>query len=339
MRAFTLGCALLLGCAHMPTSVVLQKPSAEPAVGFTFLSTKDPLTQKPLKGIAFYPPETVQQGSTPVGPYLLEAREGVAIRSGQHPLVAISHGHAGSRLGHHDLAEHLARAGYIVTAVEHAGDCWNDQSAFGSDRAMLGRAYQVSATIDAVLADAKLGPHVDAGRIGVAGFSAGGYTALVVLGAQPDFSLLQGYCLRHPEDREICGLEKVTITLVSPKPMLDSRVKAGFVMAPLGIFFGPGAFEAVRAPVFLAVAQKDAVLLPDENADRVRTGLKTLAGSRVIPGAGHYVFLAPCTAELARDAAVLCEDPLGVDRVAVHAELQREAKDFFDNALGAWWAP
>jgi len=36
--------------------------------------------------------------------------------------VIISHGHAGSRFGHHDLAEQLARAGYVVAAVEHAGD-------------------------------------------------------------------------------------------------------------------------------------------------------------------------------------------------------------------------
>jgi predicted dienelactone hydrolase len=135
-----------------------------------------------------------------------------------------------------------------------------------------------------------VGPYLLEGRTGVAGFSAGGYTALVLLGAQPDFSLLQGYCTRHPEDREICGLKNVVVTLVSPRPMLASRVRAGFVTAPLGIFFGPGAFEAVRSPVFFA--QEDAVLLPDENAVPVRKGLRTLVESRVIPGAGHYVF--PC---------------------------------------------
>jgi hypothetical protein len=36
---------------------------------------------------------------------------------------------------------------------------------------------------------------------------------------------------------------------------------------------------------------------------------------------------------------MLCKDPLGVDRVAVHAELKREAKDFFDKALGARRTP
>ena len=51
-----------------------------------------------------------------------QTRAGATIAEGLFPLVIISHGHAGSRFGHHDLAEQLARAGYVVAAVEHAGD-------------------------------------------------------------------------------------------------------------------------------------------------------------------------------------------------------------------------
>ena len=94
----------------------------------------------------------------------------------------------------------------------------------------------------------------------------------------------------------------------------------------------------MSAPVFLAWAERDPVLLPDENAEPVKRALErrgSLRGTRLVPGAGHYVFLAPCTAELAGDAARLCEDPVGVDRVAVHRELNAEIASFFEQTLKA----
>lgn len=60
---------------------------------------------------------------------------------------------AGSRYGHHDLAVALARAGYVVCALEHPGDNYADQSGVGTERVLLGRAWQVSAAIDALLED------------------------------------------------------------------------------------------------------------------------------------------------------------------------------------------
>jgi predicted dienelactone hydrolase len=235
--------------------------------------------------------------------------------------------------GHHDLAEHLARSGFVVAAVEHAGDSWRDQSGFGTDRVMLGRPRQVSALIDVALADPALASAIDPSRIGAMGFSAGGYTALLLVGAHPDFTRLAGYCARHPKDPEICARRAVTITSDAPTQTADPRVHAAFVMAPLGIFFGPGAFEGVTAPVYVYEAAQDHVLLPDENAEVVRHGLRTLDGFRSVPGADHYVFLAPCSASLAANAPELCRDPEGIDRVAVHAQVAEDARAFFDKSL------
>ena len=329
----TLVLVLAMSCARAPAALTLQPAATEPAVGLRSITGADPIGSKPLLVVLFYPPAVSKPDLTEVGPYRVEASPEVPIADGQYPLVVISHGHAGSRFGHHDLAEHLARSGFIVAAVEHAGDSWNDQTAFGTDRAMYGRAYQASAAIDAVLADTLIGPHVDPARIGVTGFSAGGYTALTLVGASPDFALRGPYCERHPGDEEICKTPKLEKVLGDLKPMRDTRVKAAFVMAPLGIFFRPAALEAVTTPVFLAWADHDPVLLPDENAERVQHGLKTVSGTHIVQGAGHYVFLAPCTAELASEAARLCEDPVGVDRLAVHRALNAEAATFFRASL------
>src|SRR3546814_17905478 len=67
---------------------------------------------------------------------------------------------------------------------------------------------QITATISAPLADPSWNRLVDAGRIGVAGFSAGGYTSLLVVVSEPRFDRFLRYCERHPDDVEICGLVK-----------------------------------------------------------------------------------------------------------------------------------
>jgi len=322
--AFALG-----GCVHAPPTVRARGP----LVSLLALTLPDPVGTRPLHAAVFAPPlNPVEGDSLWIGPYAIQAREDLPIAPGRHPLVVLSHGHAGSRWGHHDLAVALAQEGYIVAAVEHAGDSWDDQSAFRSDRSLIGRPYQVSAVIDAVLADPRLGPLVDPARIGVAGFSAGGYTALALVGAIPDFFRVAGYCQRHPRDPEICG-GPFRHELELHKPLADPRIRAAFLMAPLAIFFGPDAFEGVHAPVFLASAQKDSVLLPAENANVVLDALGgRLLLANEIPRAEHGVFLAPCSDEL-KAHVPLCLDPPGVDRAAIHAQLQGELSAFFSTAL------
>jgi predicted dienelactone hydrolase len=324
----TLGCGH--GTASCPQLTARKAPSS--TVGFRSFDAIDPLTRGPLPVGVFYPTASATRAGVAMGPYCVAAAPAAPPAAGRMPLVVISHGHAGSMLGQHDLAEALARHGYVVAAVEHVGDSWRDQSASGSDRALLGRAYQISALIDAVLNDPTIGPHVDRARIGVAGFCAGGYTSLLLVGAQPDFTRVRVYCEHHPLDPEICG-KTLQIRMDSPPPTADGRVRAAFVMAPFAIVFGPSAFETVSAPVFLAWAANDHVLLPSENAEPVGRALHTLVGTRRIEGADHFVFLSPCSRELTSEAPELCKDAKGVDRASVHAQLIRDAEQFFDQSL------
>ena len=324
-------CVAALACHAPPRETAPVEHAGD--VGFRLFDATDPLTHEPLPIIVFYPASSRVERPASVGPYRLAAAHDVPIRDGVWPLIVISHGHGGSMLGHHDLAETLARHGYVVAAVEHVGDNWHDASGFRTDRVLLGRAYQMSTMIDAVLADANVGAHVDRTRIGAAGFSVGGYTSLLLVGGRPDFTRGTSYCARHADDDEICGGGPQRATLPSPRPTNDPRVRAAFVMAPLGIFFGPDAFKAVTAPVYLSWAGNDRVLLPDENAEPVMRALPTLAGSHKVEGAGHFVFLAPCSSELAAAAPPLCEDAPGIDRAAVHRQLADDAVTFFDRTL------
>ena len=321
----------LLLCFIALTDCVTVRPPAPltgPVVGYTTRSWRDPVSGGSMRVVLFFPPlRPLVQAATRLGPWWAEAASSESIGLGKHPVVFVSHGRAGSRFGHHDLAVALARAGYVVCALEHPGDNYADQTGVGTG-VLLGRAWQVSAAIDGLLADPLFGSHLDASRIGVAGFSAGGYTSLLLVGARPDFTRWAGYCARNPTDNELCKDKPPALTVPGDRPTKDARVKAAFVMAPLGVFFGPDSFSAVRAPVSLAVAEKDSVLIAAENAAAIREGLSTIFEFTQIDGADHYVFLAPCGGE-----AKLCADPPGVDRRAVHERLNTGAVKFFDAHL------
>jgi hypothetical protein len=94
---------------------------------------------------------------------------------------------------------------------------------------------------------------------------------------------------------------------------------------------GPYALDATENAPPIPV---DEVLLPRFNVLHIAPHIKTLAGIRMIPDAGHYVFLAPCSRELARGNADICEDPPGVDRVAVHRQINAAALAYYRKTLG-----
>ncbi len=335
--------ACLLACFLPSPGASAQAPTG---VGFQAISVHDPVTGGEMPGFVFYPSPT-SPGTTWRGPYELHATAGAPAMPGAKPLVVVSHGHAGSALGHHDLAEYLAGHGFVVATFEHPGDNFHDQGGAGTAAVLDGRPVQVKAVVHSLLDDAHWAPLIDADRIGVAGFSAGGYSALAVVGAVPRFDLYVGYCARHPQDPD-CGLLQELQAQGKATEALDAlqsgfggwggadapEVKAAFVMAPLSLVFDEAGLSGVTRPVFLYYAKEDKVLPPDENALHLAPLLRSIAGVKAIPGAGHYVFLAPCSPGLAREAPDLCADAPGVDRAAEHARINADALAFFRAKLG-----
>lgn len=319
---------------------------AHAGVGIAAIEVTDPVGGGAMHGYVFYPTAApLPTPATKIGPYEVAAAFDVPAQPGAKPLVVISHGHGGSSLGLHDLATHLAAHGFMVATFEHPKDNFRDSSGNGKAEVMAGRALQVTATISALLDAPRWKPLVDADRIGVAGFSAGGYTSLLVVGAKPRFERFIGYCERHPDDAEICGLvqqlgDGVEAALASLQAEVDRmgdtadpRVRAAFAMAPQAIPFDAETLAAIDRPVFLYYGERDGVLRPDENARRIAPLIPTLKRSVVVPGADHWVFIAPCSAELAREVGRICRDPEGVDRAAVHAQINADALAFFRDAL------
>jgi predicted dienelactone hydrolase len=349
-RRLRISCWLVLWlvCAF---AAAAQTPAG---VGFAAIAIHDPVNGGTMPGYVFYP-SAHAGGATRIGPYLLHATSDARPLAGAKPLVVISHGHGGSDLGHHDLAVYLASHGFVVATLEHPGDNYRDTGGTGTARVLVGRPIQVKAAISHLLGDPRWAALIDPGRIGVAGFSAGGYTALLSVGAIPRFDRFVSYCRAHPDDTGSCGTPTFIATLLrqSGQPSVraymdamqkeldrwgataDPRIKAAFVMAPLGLVFGPSGLAHVDRPVFLYYGQHDQVLPPRYNALHVAPLIRTLAGIRSVPAAGHYVFLSPCSPQLTKEAPELCVDPPGVDRVAVHRQVDADALAFFRKTLGA----
>ena len=321
-------------------------------VGFAPITIHDPVSSGTMPGYVFYPTSHAE-GVTQVGPYTVDATHDAPPLAGAKPLVVISHGHGGSDLGHHDLAVYLASHGFVVATLQHPRDNFKDASGDGHPEVMIGRPIQVKATISMLLDDARWKKLIDPDRIGVAGFSNGGYTSLLLVGAVPRFTRFIGYCKAHSDDPNICGaadklkaqaarngqtLEQMMTSMQDDLHRWgntdDPRIKAAFVMAPLSLIFDKAGVASINRPVFLYYGQDDHVLNPKYNVLHIAPLIKTLAGIKTIPKAGHYVFLSPCSAQLTKEAPDICIDPSGVDRAAVHRQIDADALAFFRKTLG-----
>jgi predicted dienelactone hydrolase len=288
-----------------------------------------------MPAIVFYPTRG-DSGSTQVGPYSIAAARGAAPARGPFSFIVHSHGTGGDHLGHHDTLTALARAGFVAAAVQHPRDNYLDNSGFATDLQLIGRPHHIVALIDGVLGDAALGPLVDRQRIGMAGFSAGGYTTLLIAGAVPDFSLATEYRRAVAYDplrkrAEAANKQRGRLDL---KIVADARVRAILVMAPaLGYVFDRNGLSKVEVPVRLYRPTADEVLMHPWNAERIAQMLPRPPEYQLVEGAGHYVFLAPCTAMLSALAPEICKDPPGIDRAAFHARLNAEMIEFFRRTL------
>ena len=163
------------------------------AAGFRFIDVPADEAAPALQGAIWYP------CAAPPGEIALEGLTLPGVKdcpiSGEKlPLVVISHGRGGDFVGHHDTAEALAAAGFVVAAISHPGDTVRDMSRFFDLSVYIERPTDIKRLIDYMLTASPGAANIDPQRIGLFGFSRGGYTGLVVIGANPDWAYATELC-------------------------------------------------------------------------------------------------------------------------------------------------
>lgn len=267
------------------------------------------------------------------------------------PLILVSHGTGGSAAQMSWLAEALAARGFIVAGVNHHGNTAAEPRTLLAGFALWWeRARDLHVLLDRLLADPRFAARIDAERIGAAGFSLGGFTAMLVAGARVDLEAFRVHCRAHPRD-DSCRpppesaqsadeferfLAEDPLALASlptaRESFRDPRIRAVFTIAPaLMPALADDSLRAVDVPVLVVTGAADTLVLPrfvqalSRRMERV--DIDTL------DGVGHYAFLATCTEHGQVRLPHLCVDAAGVDRRAVHRHVADQAADFFKRNL------
>lgn len=327
------------GIAHTPSAAV-RDAGQHDAVRYTVWYPARPGTR-----------ETALTIGPPDAP-LFEAGTAAAdadIAAGRWPVLLLSHGNGGSARMMGWFGTAMARAGYVVIAVDHPGNNGIDPMTVAASILMWSRVDDLAAALGAVQADRVLAAHIDVARLGIAGYSAGGFTALVAAGARPDVQRLLAFCRAHPEDG-VCvpQAENPDLTLAhrvnaAATPALAPWVAAAgadraipgaravFLIAPAMVAaFAPDQLARLQQPVSIVVGAADTVASPATNGGVVAAALTT-AQLRTLPAVGHYDFLSHCTRLGRERLGALCT--VAADKQATHQAAITQATALFDAAL------
>ncbi len=269
-----------------------------------------------------------------------------SIANKKYPLILISHGTGGGRLTLEWLADILVKNGFIVAAVDHWGNTFDNKIAIDFVTPWE-RPQDISFILTGLLKNEKFGPVIDKGRIGAAGFSIGGYTTIALAGARLNFEALKNYSNTSGGKQEatlpefpglmdiINGNEVAESFRKSPKRLKDNRIKAFFAISPaVGQgFTDRSQFKDIDKPLYIVDVENDRITPYKTNALHYH---QLIPGSQylLIKGkADHYVFLNEAAEPVKKEAPVYFIDNPSVDRHAIHEQVGKLAADFFKENL------
>lgn len=293
----------------------------------------------PITAVLFYPTQAPAR-TIAMGPFSVNVAMQAAPEAKVKGLILLSHGTRGTELGHASLAEALAQSGYLVAALRHPGDNWQDGSLRQTNlaRYATARPQQASRVIDALLKDPewkdRIATDAKGPRVGALGHSAGGYTVLALAGARPDPARFDAHCAAdRASDPIFCSTGDGAAPATAPIPALaDARVRAVVALAPMGAVLTAASLSKIRIPIAVYVAQLDRFLVPRFHGEWVAAHIPGVELHRV-PTAWHFAFMDPASIPIASEDGDISANPPGFDRKALLGQLQRELPAFFDKAL------
>ena len=328
--------AIVVLAAALLTYALSNALYTQQPVGFQLVEAPDP-GGSALTVDVWYPTDGRPLPTTLLGFNLISVARDGPVAGSAMPLVVFSHGNGGGPGSHVDLALALAQRGFVVAAPMHTGDNYADQRALVSASWLVDRTRHIHSTLDYMLSAWPGHDRIDARRIGIFGFSAGGFTALTVIGGQPDLRRVESHCKATPEFvcKLLADVHSPLLAAASVPAALDFvadvRVKAAVIAAPgLAFTFVPDGLANVQVPVQLWTGSADENVPTSTNAAAVKAALGGRAQLREVAGAGHFAFLTPCGLF---GPPFLCHDAAGFDRKRFHTQMNAAVVEFFAKEL------
>ncbi len=308
--------------------------------GITTLNFFDSARERPVVTEVWYPIDAHIAASPPAGIWIRcdEARDApLSQAQKKYPLIVMSHGNGCDRYNIAWLAEILTSNGYIVAAMDHYGNTWNNKIPT-SFLKLWERPKDISYVIDQIMEHPLFQDKIDEKKIGFAGFSLGGATGMWVAGAQIShipLNEIEQVCAKEmPEIVSQDVIASVDLSEVQHCYM-DKRVSAVLAIAPaLGWLFDETSLKMIDIPVYIVAVGKDRIVPIEKNAKVFAKSISNAKLKVVHNEADHYVFLnRPSLLGKRLMAPRFCEDPSTVDRKQVHEMVGKEAVRFFDAQL------
>ncbi len=267
------------------------------------------------------------------------------LAKGRYPLVILSHG-SGSRVQAMGwLATELVKAGFVVAGPNHPGTT-SGYSLPTETPKLWQRTQDLSRVIDKLTTDPQWRGVVDADKVGVAGFSIGGATAMEIAGARAKLEAYASYCDSYTKwdcawyargvgyvNEAQVKVDKVDLRAIDKslfeQSNLDPRVKSAVLIDPgLALAYDEQSLKEISIPMtFINLGDPDTIpvgVLADKLASLTPQG--TYA---TIKGSDHFSFLPECkdgAAELLKSVGEvdpICDEVSSRSRADIHAEAAR----------------
>ena len=267
------------------------------------------------------------------------------------PLIVMSHGTGGSALQMLWIAEKLVKNGYLVIGVNHHGNTAVEEIQYAEGyKLWWERSQDISVVLDRLSSQSPWAAMIDQNKIGIVGFSLGGYTALSSIGGITDKALFTEFC-QSPNKDFTCNAQaefsdidkefnKVKNSVRVKESLLREHdsfkidvIKAAFVLAPAVIqAIRKESLQKIDVPISVVVGSIDQVAPAKTNGQRVS---KLMGNSEYseLEKVGHYTFLSNCTDLGFKYLKELCGDHEDIVRKKIHSDVSQKALDFFDGVF------
>ena len=270
--------------------------------------------------------------------------------AGRYPVVLLSHGTGGVAAGLEWLGRRLAQEGFVTLGVNHHGNTGSEPYRAEGFLCLWERARDLSVLLEHPDWRGHFSIEMQR-RAHVAGFSAGAYTAMLMLGARVSYSQFENANpVRSPirGPREFPNLADELPDLLERNPLFrqswerrtaayaDERLLSALVIAPGRSVrgFAPDSLAKIIKPVSIIVGDADAEAPAAECSAWLHRQIPGSELEILRNGVGHYTFLPEPSLRGLSEAPEVFADAPRVNRKSIHDYVAKKAEVVFKRASG-----